>query len=439
MSRSIADMVPVQLKDLTPANLRFYNDLHRFIITAAGRRSRKTLIADRKMLTDPGRGAFVSPGYAYIHAAPTRRQAKRVYWEKLKRDTRLFWDRKPSETELIIYLKNGSQLQVDGLEDPQRIEGQTTPPIRGIHITEMGNVKPDIWDYHIRPLLADNNGFAIIDGTPEGKNHYFRMALYAAGGLIPDTRPLEGAYATNPQDPEWAFHSWFSSDVLPPSEIESARRQMDERSFQQEYEGSFISYDGSLYYNFSAEKNTAPLRADLWEPLYLTCDFNKSPMVWEVGQRKGNKLNIIAEISMPINAKTQATAQKFINRFSHHVKKVVYLTGDPANKYESHRDHSTDYVIIKEALELAGWHVVVRLLPYHPSINGRVNITCSLLEHKRLTIDSSCTYLIRDYEECEGDGKGGKDKSDPERTHASDAVDYLIWLLHSKEFYEDKK
>ncbi|MDZ7821551.1 MAG: hypothetical protein U5N26_06920 [Candidatus Marinimicrobia bacterium] len=395
------------------------------------------MIGDRKMLTDPGRGAFTTPGFAYIFAAPTRRQAKRVYWEKLKRDTRLFWDRKPSETELIIYLKNGSQLQVDGLEDPQRIEGQTSPPIKGIHITEMGNVKPDIWDYHIRPLLADNNGFAIIDGTPEGKNHYYRLSLYACGGVIPETKPLDGGYAEKPEDDEWSFHTWFSSDVLPAKEIESARRQMDERSFAQEYEGTFISYDGSLYYNYDLERNTGPLRADLWEPLYLTCDFNKSPMVWEVGQRKGRNLNIIAEISMPLNAKTPATAQKFINRFSHHVKKVVYLTGDPANKYESHRDHSTDYVIIKEVLEKAGWHVVVRMLPYHPSINGRVNITCSMLEHNRLSIDNSCTYLIRDYEECEGDGKGGKDKSDPERTHASDAADYLIWLLYSKEFYKE--
>ncbi|MDZ7795538.1 MAG: hypothetical protein U5N56_00130 [Candidatus Marinimicrobia bacterium] len=192
-------------------------------------------------------------------AAPTRRQAKRVYWEKLKRDTRLFWDRKPSETELIIYLKNGSQLQVDGLEDPQRIEGQTSPPIKGIHITEMGNVKPDIWDYHIRPLLADNNGFAIIDGTPEGKNHYYRLSLYACGGVIPETKPLDGGYAENPEDDEWSFHTWFSSDVLPAKEIESARRQMDERSFAQEYEGTFISYDGSLYYNYDPERNTGRL------------------------------------------------------------------------------------------------------------------------------------------------------------------------------------
>lgn len=437
MSQSIEGLAPVRLRNLSPANLRFYNDLHRFIVVAAGRRSRKTLIGMRKMLTDPGRGAFVLPGYAYFFTAPTRPQAKMVYWESLKRDTKLFWAKKPSETELIIYLLNGSQLKISGLDDPQRIEGQTTPPVKGIMISETGNTKPDIWDYHIRPILADNDGFAIIDGTPEGKNHYYRIALYAAGGLIPVTKPMEGAYSENYDDGDWSFHTWFSSDVLPAKEIESARKQMDERSFSQEYEGNFVSYDGALYYNYDPAKNTRILKTDPWEPLYLTCDFNKSPMVWEVAQRDGNKIKFIAEISMPINAKTQATAKKFIDRFSHHVKKTVYLTGDPANKYESHRDHSTDYIIIKQALEQAGWTVVVRLLSYHPSINGRVDITCSLLEHERMIIDNSCNYLIRDFEECEGDGKGGKDKSDPERTHASDASDYLIWLLYSKEFYKD--
>lgn len=437
MAKPIKDLAPIRLHGLTPANKRYYHDTHRFIVAACGRRSRKTLIGVRKMLIDPGRGALECSGFAYLFTAPTRRQAKKIFWKHLKRDTKLFWAKKPSETELTIYLVNGSQLQVDGLDSPERIEGQSSPPIKGIMITEMGNVKADMWDYHIRPVLADNDGFAIIEGTPEGKNHYYRMAIYAAGGAIPETVPLEGAYAENPEDPEWSFHSWFSSDVLPAKEIESAQKQMDERSFTQEYKGTFVSYDGCLYYNFNPGKNTQILKPDLWEPLYLTCDFNKSPMVWEVAQRFENKIKFITEISSPINAKTTATAKKFTDRFSHHNKKTVYLTGDPANNHESHRDHSTDYILIKDALEDAGWTVIVKLLKKAPSINARVDITCSLLEHLRMIIDPSCKFLIGDMEECEGDGKGGKDKSDKERTHASDASDYLIWLLFSKEFYKD--
>lgn len=437
MARSLRDLFPMKFRGLSPANLRYYNDLHRFIVAACGRRSRKTLIGTRKMLVDPGRGAFECPNMAYIFTAPTRRQAKKIYWRKLKRDTKAFWmsGQKPLETELTIFLANGSQLQVDGLDSPERIEGQTDPPVKGIMITEMGNVKPVMWDYHIRPILADNEGFAIIEGTPEGRNHYFKMCLYAAGGILPVIKPMIGGYAENPDDPEWSFHSWWSSDVLPEKEIKSARRTMDERSFTQEYEAGFVSYDGNLYYNFNRNDHIRQLKPDLWSPLYLTCDFNKAPMVWEVGQYDGKVLNILAEICMPLSAKTQATAQIFTKRFSHQAKKVVYLTGDPANNYESIRDHTTDFIMIKEVLERAGWTVVLKLLKYHPSVNNRVNIACSLLDHGRMIIDEACKYLIGDLEGCEGDGKGAKNKKDPERTHASDALDYLIWLLFSGEFY----
>ena len=437
-SQRLKRLLPIKLRDLTPANKRYYNDLHRFIVAACGRRSRKTLIGIRKMLVDPGRGALMCSGFAYLFTAPTRRQAKKIFWKHLKRDTRLFWSKKPLETELTIYLMNGSQLQVDGLDNPERIEGQSEPPIKGIMITEMGNVKPEMWDYHIRPVLADNKGFAIIEGTPEGRNHYFKMCLYAAGGVLPEIKAREGAYAENPDDHEWSFHAWWSSDVLPASEIESARKQMDERSFTQEYMAGFVSYDGNLYYNFDRNKHVKQLKPEFWDPLYLTCDFNKAPMVWEVAQRVDNKLHIIGEISMSLNAKTRATAQQFVDRYSHHVKKIVYLTGDPANNFESHRDHSTDYTIIKEVLNNAGWKVIYKLLDHHPNINNRVNVTCSVLEHGRLVIDESCRYLIGDYEECEGDGRGGKDKTDSERTHASDAADYLVWDVFCEDVYSGK-
>lgn len=425
---------PIKLRDLTPANLRYYHDQHRFMVVSAGRRSRKTLISDRKVLTDPGRGALVLPGYKYYLLAPTHNQAKQIYWERIKRDTRLFWSKIPSESSLLIKLKNGSEIQVSGLDRPERIEGQSYPPIKGIHITEMASIKARVWENNIRPLLSDNNGFAIIDGVPEGRNHYYQMALYACGGVIPETQPLQGAYGENPDDPEWSFHSWWSSDVLPPGEIDSAKRQLDSRTFDQEYRGSFVSYAGNLYYTFKPDHvKDIPVNPDL--PLWLTCDFNKSPMVWEVAQESGNTIKFIDEIAIGYNAKTKHNVINFCNRFKDHRQKVVYLTGDPANNVESHRDFTTDYMMIREVLESQGWKVLLKVMTAHPSINNRVNVFCSLLEHNRVLVDRKCRYLIMDLERNESDDKGGKDKSDPSQTHASDSADYLIWLLYAREFY----
>lgn len=435
---------PDRLINLTPANLRFYDDLHRFIVCSASRRSRKTIIGDRKILTDPGRGAMVTPDHAYYLLAPTHRQAKKIYWDRLKRNTRYFWAKRASETDLTVFLKNGSMVSVDGLDKPERIEGQTDPPIKGVHITEVGNTKPDFWNYHIRPILSDTNGFAILEGVPEGRNHYYKMALYAAGGIIPDTLPMLGAYGKNLDDEEWSFHSWYSSDVLPEKEITAMRLQMDERSFRQELEGEFVSYEGYLYYTFSDENvNAEKAKRDPDNPLYLTCDFNKSPMVWEVNQvyfDNGLKcLKTVGEMSMSFNAKTEALATKFVTDYSDHRKKLVYLTGDASGNYESQKDHTTDYQLTSDVLIGGGWNVLPEIAPTNPSINNRVNVFCSMIKNIsgkiRYYVHPDCKYLINDLRSNEGDGKGAKDKTDPEQTHGSDAQDYLVWLLFKNEFF----
>ena len=38
-------------------------------------------------------------------------------------------------------------------------------------------------------------------------------------------------------------------------EIEQAKQDLDLRTFQQEYEATFVNYSGMIYYNFSRDKN----------------------------------------------------------------------------------------------------------------------------------------------------------------------------------------
>ena len=67
------------LTGLTPANKRYYRDDHRFIVTSAGRRSRKTIISINKLERRALRaGVNGLIGGRYFHAAPTRQQAKDI-------------------------------------------------------------------------------------------------------------------------------------------------------------------------------------------------------------------------------------------------------------------------------------------------------------------------------------------------------------------------
>ena len=432
--------MPPLLWGLTPRQIQFLKDEHRFIVNASGRRSRKTLLSRRKVLIK----ACQTPYQRLFLAAPTYGQAKAIYWEELLNDTHYIRSstRRPNATTLSVELKNGTQIFVIGLSEARRFEGQ---PWHGGMITECADLKPNVWSENIRPVLSDTNGFCYLDGVPEGRNWWYQLSLYARGGAIPHCEPITGAYAENIEDDEWAYYHWFSSDVLNAREIKMARMQLDERTFRQEYEGAFVSFAGTMYYTFAQNDNVADEKTEVRknEPLYLTCDFNKSPMVWEVCQTAmiDGKLSLLFldEMSVSYDAKTGALTHKFIEKYRNHTNKVLFLHGDAANRWDATTSYLTDYKIMIDMIREAGWDVKVNVSKSNPNINNRVGIFCSLLKSARgeirIFINSKCKYLIKDLISVVGDSAGGKNKkADPTLTHASDAADYLVWDLYKREF-----
>jgi len=395
----------------------------------AGRRSGKTELAKRKVAN---KACAISKSRYFI-AAPTRPQAQAIYWEDMIALLEPVIEN-ISVTKLKITLMNKSIIQLFGLGGSTikrkiigrggtggaaRIEGQ---PWHGGIIDEIANCPADVFEHNIRPALAEFGGWCWLIGVPEGRNHQYDFHL----------RGLSDAY------PEWMTYNWPSADIIDPAEVEAARAEMDERMFRQEFEGSFESFEGLLYYNWEPSFVQA-LEIDGNQPLSLSCDFNKAPMVWDMYQfesRHGiEHVRAVDEISLPINAKTQQAADQFVNRFTDHHNKVVYVTGDASGNVESHRDWSTDYVIIRNSFKEAGWNVIMQVAKSNPSVNNRVNIGCSLMQHRRLLVDPKCRMLINDFERNESDGKGAKNKDDPQQTHASDNFDYLIWLKFSMKYY----
>lgn len=73
----------------------------------------------------------------------------------------------PNSTEMKIRLKNGSLIQIIGTDNIDSIVG--TNPI-GCVFSEYSLQRPIAWQL-IRPILAENNGWAIFNFTPRGANH----------------------------------------------------------------------------------------------------------------------------------------------------------------------------------------------------------------------------------------------------------------------------
>lgn len=88
-----------------PVQLALVADRVRFKVVPAGRRSGKTERAKRYV----AKQAMRNPNETYFIAAPTRDQVKKIYWADMKRLCMASLQSKaPSETELIIYLDNGT-------------------------------------------------------------------------------------------------------------------------------------------------------------------------------------------------------------------------------------------------------------------------------------------------------------------------------------------
>lgn len=396
--------------------LDILHDPHKFLILVAGRRWGKTWLSLTWLIS-----GTIGANENRFFVAPTYRQGKMVAWSVLKQmlsDTVCRFN----ETELRVDLPNNSVIRIVGADRADSLRGIG---LKRVVLDEFAFMKPDVWQMVILPMLASTNGRALFSGTPSGYNHFHRLFIKA----------------TDQKD--WGVYEYKTNDGgnVPQVEIDRAREEMDDRTFRQEFEATFESYEGRLYYNFDpTDIVKKSLKYMQGNELWLTCDFNKAPMVWLVCQKlMDGSLTVLEELVIRHNAKTQHLIREFCKKYDHVTNKVLYLTGDASNNYESHRDYSSDYMIIMDTLKDHRWHVVNRVPKKNPNINNRVNVMCSLFHHRKIQVTDQARLLINDFQSNESDGKGAKEKKDPMQTHSSDALDYLIWMLYANDFYSNKQ
>lgn len=406
---------------------QFFHSPHRFNIVPAGRRSGKTETAKRKLMRAAIRGTkFLKP--RFFAAAPTYGQAKRIYWNDLKAMTPPWMMAgRPSESELVIRLVTGTEIHVFGLDKPERIEGS---PWDGGILDEYANMKPQAWGENVRPALSDRKGWCDLIGVPEGRNHYYDLALKAQAEM-----KAKGPLST------WGYFHWKSSDILDAEEIAMARADLDELTFQQEYEGSFINFEGRAYYVFDSRFHTdTPLSYDPRKPLIFCFDFNVEPGVAAVCQEQmlapdDYGTGVIGEVYIERNSNTSAVCRKLIQDWGDH-QGQIYCYGDATGGSRgSAKVQGSDWDLIKATLNPHfGNRMVYRVPSANPAERARLNAVNSRLMSAdgkiRLIVDGQkAPHVVKDL-----DGvtllKGGSGEIDkkatPSLTHISDALGYYI-------------
>jgi len=412
------------------------NSTKRFHVIPAGRRSLKTEVSKRKLIR---RALTIQCDYddpRFAAAAPTRDQAKAIFWADLKAMIpRSLMLRAPMETDLCINLVNGAEIHVVGMDKPERIEGR---PFDGIVLDEYANMKAGAWGENVRPALSDRKGWCDMIGVPEGRNHYFDQWKYATGS----------------GDPEWAGFTWPSKDILPQEEIESARRVLDSLVFEQEYEASFISFEGRAYYPFTEAMHCAPLIYDPKQPLILCFDFNVEPGVCAIIQEQvlpkqyqhspeGAMLldkpitgtGVIGEVHIPRNSNTPAVCRRILQDWGQHPGTVRCYGDATGGARGTAKVEGSDWSLIeKELRPTFRERLSFRVQSANPKERARLNAVNSRLKSAsgdiRLMVDAGkAPNVVKDFEGVTllKGGSGELDKAaSPALTHVSDAIGYYV-------------
>jgi len=175
----------------------------------------------------------------YWHMLPTYQQGRKIVWDGINKDGRKFLDYWPPEmienvnnTEMKLEFKNGAIWQVVGTDNVDRLVGAN--PV-GCVLSEYSLQDPRAWNY-IRPILAENEGWALFIYTPRGRNHGYTL------------------YKTARDNDSWFGQVLTVDDTgaITPEAVQDERdAAMPEEMIKQEF---YCSFDASLVGAYYADQ-----------------------------------------------------------------------------------------------------------------------------------------------------------------------------------------
>lgn len=379
------------------------DDISRFKVLISGRRFGKTFLGIRELC----KSAATKPDSINWAICPSYRMAKQIWWTSLKKKlTELRWIKASNEAELTITLKNGSQIALKGCDSPDSLRGVG---LDFCIFDEFQDSPKEAWTEVIRPTLSDKKGRALFTGTPKGVGSWSHE-LYTK--------------ALNEQD--WAAFTYTTLEGgnVPIEEIEAAKRDLDEKTFLAEYCASFLTYSGTVYYNFDYKECVKKLDNEERGVIHVGMDFNYAPMTASIAQIKGNVVHFFDEIHMD-GSNTEEIADELKSRYPH--SKIVIYPDPSAKAKKTSAGGKTDFSILVNA----GFQVRAR--GFHTAVRDRVNSVNTKLKNaageRTMFFDPKCKHTIDSLQRlCYKENSVQIDK-DSGLDHQSDCVGYLVDFL----------
>ena len=372
----------------------------RFRVAICGRRFGKTYLAMREL----AKFARI-PGRRIFYVAPSYRMAKQIVWDKLKyKLSDMNWVEKINESDLSINLINGSKISLRGADNFDSLRGVG---LDFLVMDEFAMIDQRAWTEVLRATLSDTKGHALFISTPAGIGNWAYDLYQNALG----------------DSEHWESFSYTSLDGgrIPLEEIEQARRDLDSKTFKQEYEASFETFAGRIYYGFERALNVQEPAALNTATIYVGADFNVSPMSAVIAQREGDDLYVIDEIKM-YSSNTNELALEIQTRYP---RSKVWIYPDPAGSArKTSAGGVTDHII------LANQGFVVKAPRSHTPVRDRINAVnsrlCDSTGIRHLFVSAKCKYTIESLErQVYKEGTSQPDKESG-YDHMNDALGYMV-------------
>jgi hypothetical protein len=213
---------------------------------------------------------------------------------------------------------------------------------------------------------------------------------------------------------------------------ERLKDSYDERFYQQEVLGSYLSMDGGRVYSaFDRNVHVREVKVNPYEKLWWTLDFNVDPMSSLIVQRGRGVVDVVGEIVIR-RGTTKLACEEFLKRYPRH-DAGVWIFGD-ASGHQQQTTGATDYDMIRDHFAAhSNMQVDYRAPKSNPSVRERINLTNRQLRTAAgqigLRVDPQCKELIKDLEQVcfKADSMQIDKDRDRLRTHLSDALGYVLW------------
>lgn len=232
--------IEIEVPALHPAQQKIVDEAQRFNVLACGRRFGKTLLGIQLDIYPALEGypvAWFSPTYKYLNDA----------WRDMARIVKPIC-RRVAVQEHRLELITGGTIDMWSLDSPDSARGRKYKRVVVDEAAMIPNFQ-EAWQAAIHPTLTDYKGDSFWLSTPKGMN-FFKQ------GFDNGQDPLK---------PNWA--SWQMPTIANPcipdlaEEVETARQELPELTFKQEYLAEFLQSEGAVFRNIEANL-TAPMGAD---------------------------------------------------------------------------------------------------------------------------------------------------------------------------------